>query len=386
MRETQDERPKARTRRELESNLPKGWTIEPVSVEVKENDTLVEDPVEVFKALVELSWIEKSVPEVLKELDIKKRKDEDWNERRFREDCLMNEEYMPFHFLMRYYNNKYAFIKQGERTIYWYVAVTNAKFKMKTSKGILTMPCVSIQDDRGNKTYAFFPMKALLASQEQWLVNVYNNSYSSVRERDEVEKQILSLIAKLPTCVEPKSVLETNEIWEKIEEVCKENGDVKRVNVGNWSLTIEFDWRYVSDTDWEYGLKVLPPFAIKIDLRSFNITGQAKKHPHCLNDGSLCLWDELTQLAQDCIRDKSLLTLVNGMLKFANCWTSGDADNTDREPAQCIKRRAEDYAWTTDMWENLPVKKEDIIDTLRMRYGWENITSNNEFNRFLFSN
>ena len=57
-----------RSWQQFESNLPKGWHIEPTSVGVEKNDTELGDWFEAFKVLLELSWIEKPIEEIYQEL------------------------------------------------------------------------------------------------------------------------------------------------------------------------------------------------------------------------------------------------------------------------------------------------------------------------------
>ena len=378
---------RAKSWAQLESNLPKGWQIEPVSVEVEKNDTVISNPLEVLNILIELSWIDKSLDEILDELQISQWTDSKGNSKWFQWDERISDEYdILYKFLHHYYYWKWAFIKRGNREIYWKVELSREKYRVQTSKGILVMPCVRVVPERGDIVYCFFPVKALLTNNEAWLVNVFNYDIVSENERDNIEKEILWLLAKLPMCTAKKNVIEANNIWEKVEQICREAWTIKSVNVANSVLSLNFDWRMATDTDEEYEPVALPPFTIKINLRNFSITGNAHKHPHALWGGDLCLWGTLTELVQKCITEKDILALVEWMIKFANCWTSSDAGHTDREPAECIKNWANDNAWYDNSGDSLPIDKEEIIKTLRMRTVSTTPTNNYEFNKFLYGN
>lgn len=53
------------------------------------------------------------------------------------------------------------------------------------------------------------------------------------------------------------------------------------------------------------------------------------------------------------------------MIDFGNSWTSSDADDSDRHPADCILKYYQDNG--VPDWNAIPVTKEDIEDTLRER-------------------
>lgn len=387
MRRAENEQPSVWVEREIESNLPKGENIEPIGVEVEKNDTEISNPIEVFEALVELSWIDKTPEEILSELNIRKWTSDNWETRfSYRDEILADNFDILYEFLRKYYDNQFCFIKMGDKEIYGKVEVDKSKLKLKTSKGILTMPWVKIIQNWGDTIYAFFPVKALISNSENGMIDLYKFNLISVSERDEIEKQILWLLPKLAMCQETKWVIETNKIWEQVEQVCKESWTVDKVWAHNWALGIHFGWRYAKDNSENYSDNiVLPPFEVRIAFSDWRIRGDALKHPHCLSDGSLCLGSELTSLAQDCIRDKTILPLIEGLIKFANSWTSNDADHTDRQPSDCIRRWANDNGWYSDS-NCEPVSKEDLTNTIRMRFLSQNPTENEAFNRFLYPN
>lgn len=376
----------ARTRAQFESNLPKGWTIEPVSVGVEQNDTVIEDWFEVFKILVELSEIGKTPEEVMSELWVRPYKDENGEFVFVKWDEAFDGFMLCYQFLCRFYNNKRAFIKVGDREIYWVVRVDMRKFRMKTSKGILVMPAVSVESSWTEKSSIFFPMKALLEDWEQGLINLYNWYRVPTNERDEIEKQIMALLEKLAMTSWPKTILETNKIWEEIENLCKNAWTIKKVDVANWKLTLYFNWRLATDTDWNEEPKVLPPFNLVIDLGNFTVRGQERRHPHALGWNSLCMWATLTDLVQNCVRNRDLCSLVAWMIQFWNSWTSSDVWTWDRHPAECIIRYVNSNGWNEWELEGTWITRENIANTIIDILDWSEHCNNSEFEDFLSDN
>lgn len=376
-----------RSWQQFESQLPKGWKIEPTDVGVEQNDTPIEDGLDVFNALVELSWIDKSIEEIFKELQIEELTNTEWEKVFLKEWYRVDKSDLPYIFLNKYYCGKWAYIKKGEQIFYGQVDVNSRPYKMKTSKGILKMPSVCVVEQSGDKHYVFFPMKALLSNDETSFNILYWQQARPENERQSIERQIMELLVKLATCGEKKTILETNTVFEKIEELCRNSGVIDKVHIENWMLKMHFIWRKVIDTDNNYVPMVLPPCYIGIDLRDYRIRGSASYHPHILNDNSLCLGGTLTDLAQRCIQNRDILTLIGGLIQFANSWTSSDADGSGREPAFCIKKyineKGDESNWK-ELFESLGITREDIKLTIEGNLSSESFGG--EFKRFIWAN
>lgn len=359
----------ARNWTQFESNLPNG-RIEPAVVKVEQNDNKVEG-YPVFEKLVELSWIGITPDEAISVLWLEKMTNQDgevkfWNEA----SCQLLDRFgLCYKFLHTNYHRRRAYVKVGNREIYWQVSVSERRFHMRTSEGILTMPAVSIADQiTGETQVVFFPMSALLREEEQALFELYKNA-TQVDETATLERDIMRLLEKLAiTSKKNQSIVETNSQLAEIEEMCKSCWTIKRLYLEDWKLVLDFDWRLVKDSDWERKKMVLPPVKILIDLRNYTVRGNYCYHPHVMTDNTLCMGWTLTNLAEQCINNRDLKTLVGGMIDFGNSWTSSDAGESDRHPANCIIRYHQNVS-TVD-WNNLPVTKEEIRDTLYDR-GYE---------------
>ena len=364
-----------RTWQQFESNLPKGWEIEPVSVGVEQNDTIIEEPLEVFKILIELSWIDKSEEEVLQDLRIEKYTNAN-GDLCFYDWAFIQPKEILYRFLSHYYADKWAFIKVGDREIYGKVYVEDRRYKMKTSKWKLIMPLIFVSSNN-EKHYVFFPMKALLQDSERNLVNIVQNTVVQENDRHSIETQIISLLEKLAVISTPKTVVEINKVYERIEEACRNSGVIRKVSVESWKLKLDFGWRKATDTDREYSPFVLPPCQIIIDLANFTLRGNDEYHPHILYDKSLCLGWTLTDLAHRCVENRDLYSLVCGLIQFGNSWTSNDVGDSERHPAFCVQRYVEN-GWEHNRAEELEgtwITKEDITNTLAYEMSVEDLNS-----------
>ena len=357
-----------RTWAQFESSLPT-WKLEPVSVEVEKNDTKVEG-YQVFTKLVELSGIGMTPEEVLSDLWYEKLTNDDWEQKFWDADNGRLDDWFGLcvKFLNRNYHRRWAYIKVGDREIYGQVSVSDRKFHMKTSAGILTMPCMYVSDTvSGENKYVFFPMAALLKDSEQALFELCRTT-TAPSDTTQLEMQIMRLVEQLSLAKSRRaSVLETNSQFADIEEMCRTSGVIEKLYVQDWKLALQFCWRTVKDTDWERSPMVLPPLKLLIDLRNYTVRWDHCYHPHVLNDYSLCMGGTLTDLVQKCITNRDLKTLVGGMIDFGNSWTSSDAWESEREPWDCIYRYCRDN--TVDR-ANVPISKEDIYDTISERW-WE---------------
>lgn len=357
----------ARTRTQFESQLPK-WKVEPVSVEVEKNDTIVQG-FPVFEKLVKLSGINKTVDEVISDLWVMRVTKQDGEEMYW--DSQNNEMLdwfsLCYKFLMRNYRRRRAYIKFWDKEIYWQVEVTSRRFQMATSEWVLIMPAVSVSDVFSNESkYVFFPMTALLSEDEQALFELYRTTRATPDEAVQIERDIMRLLEKLVVAKnQKKTINETNWQFAEIEQMCKDSWTIRKLSCQDWKLVLDFDWRKVMDTDWEHPWMVLPPLEIIIDLRNLTVRGNRCYHPHVMWDYSLCMGWTLTDLVQKCIRERDLKTLVGGMIDFGNSWTSSDAGDSDRHPASCIKR----YYDNNDIdWSTVPVNRMDILHTLECHW------------------
>jgi len=356
----------ARSWTQFESQLPQ-WKIEPVSVEVKENDTELEG-YPVFEKLVKLSGIDSTPEEVIKDLWFEKFTNSLWELKFWSEGDRLLEDWfwLCLRFLQRNYHRRRAYVKVGDREIYWLVSVGWRRFHMKTPEWTLIMPSMCIADTfTGENKYVFFPMSALLKEEEQALFELYKTTRPS-SDTSQLEMQIMSLLEKLTMARSQKpTISETNNVFSDIEEMCRTSWTIKRVSVQEWKLILEFGWRVVMDTDREFNGMVLPPVKLIIDLRNYTVRWNDTFHPHILSDYSLCMGWRLTDLVQNCIANRDLKTLVGWMIDFGNSWTSSDAEGGDREPADCILRYF-NRVWID--WNDVPVDKEDIEHTLQNRW------------------
>lgn len=349
---------RVRTRTQFESNLPKGWQVEPVPVEAEKNDRLVEDPYEVFKALVELSGTEKTPEQILKELDVSKFTDAEGNDKWFANRTMnwLTGIELPYRFLLAYYDGHYAFVKVWDREIYGQVKVENHwQFKMPTRLWTLVMPYVYIRTSNEN-VECFFPLKALLTWNEQGLFAMYRQCGVQIDERDQLEKQILADLVKLSTVKKPATVIESNKVFADIEQLCQSAGTIKSVGIHDWKLYLTFDWRIATDNSGEEPGLALPPFELSIDLNNGVVRWNRETHPHIMSDLSLCMGGTLRDLAQRCVANKDLYALVSWMVQFGDSWTSEDVWGWSRHPSNCIRRYFESSADALEEVRGLPAE------------------------------
>lgn len=355
----------AKTRTQFESSLPK-WTIEPVSVEVKQNDTVVEG-FPVFEKLVKLATADRNVDDVLSDLGVEKITTQSGEELYWdRADNAMLDWFdLCYRFLCRNYRRRWAYVKVGDKEIYWQIEVNSRRFHMKTSEWLLTMPAVFVMDTlSGENKYVFFPMSAILSDSEQWLFELYRNVWTT-DDTAAIEREIMRQLEKLSVARQQKiTIAESNNQLNEIEQMCKDSWVIRKLSCYEWRLVLDFDWRTVMDSDWEYRKMVLPPLKLYIDLRNFTVRADRCYHPHVLGDYWLCMGGRLTDLVQKCINERDLKTLVGGMIDFGNSWTSSDAGDSDRHPAECIIRYKNDEPVDR---ATIPVKPEDILETMECR-------------------
>ena len=107
-----------KTRTQFESSLPKG-KVEPVSVEVKQNDTVVEG-FPVFEKLVKLATADRNVDDVLSDLGVERITTQSGEELYWdRADNAMLDWFdLCYRFLCRNYRRRWAYVKVGDREIY----------------------------------------------------------------------------------------------------------------------------------------------------------------------------------------------------------------------------------------------------------------------------
>lgn len=357
-----------RTWQQFESQLP-NWKIEPVSIGATENNTEVKG-IDVFYSLVKLSGIDRTPEEIYSDLGLEEFKNSEW-EWRFWDKSnreLLDWFWLCERFLTRHYHRRWAYVKSWNKEMYGQVNVSSRHFHMKTPEGVLEMPATFIADQiSGENKYVFFPMKALLSDWEQAMFELYRNSRVSNNEIATLEQQIMMLLEKLAIAQkeQPQTIVETNWQFAEIEQMCKDSWVITKLSVNDWRLALDFGWRKVMDTDWEMNGMILPPFALLIDLRNYTVRGSAQRHPHIMSDNSLCMGWRLTDLAHKCVVDRDLKTLVGAMIDFGNSWTSSDAGESDRHPAECIIN----YVNHNQVdWNNVPVDLDDIVRTLNDRW------------------
>ena len=351
---------------QFESQLPKG-KVEPACVKVEENDTKVEG-FPVFEKLVELSWIGMTPDEVIAELGVEPMTTKTWEVKYWDSSTQQMLDWFGLSekFLNRHYFHRWAYIKVGEKEIYGQVEIWSRRYNMKTSIGILTMPTIYIRDVLSDENkYVFFPLSALLSENEQGLFELYRSSWSNWEEIAETEREIMRQLEKLSVLKQQKTTIaESNWQLQEIEEMCKNSGTIKKLYCADWNLVLDFDRRMAIDSDNDCAPVVLPPVKIQINLRNFTVRWDRYRHPHILSDNTLCMGGSLTDLAHKCITNRDFKTLVGGMIDFWNSWTSSDAWDSDRAPADCIIRYYQDNPVER---ESLPVSKEDILRTIEYR-------------------
>ena len=371
----------ARSWTQFESQLPQ-WKIEPVVVEVEKNDTVIEG-YPAFEKLVELSWIGMTPKEILSDLWIEKYTNEEWELKFYdkQNSEFTNEFWICYKFLNRNYHRRWAFVKVGDREIYWMTQVAGRKYKMPTSEWVIVMPAIYIQNHRtGENEYVFFPISALLSDSEQALFELYRRNTVLDNEAVALEQEILNKLVKLSEMrKQVPSIAESNNQFAEIEEMCRASWTIKKLSVVDWRLVLDFDWRKVIDTDHSYSPMVLPPCKLLIDLRNYTVRWEWRYHPHIMSDNSLCMGWNLTDLVQKCIENRDLKTLVGGMIDFGNSWTSSDAAGCDRCPAGRIERYYESV-WID--WENLPIDLHDIARTFE-DCGWDTDSLWSTFNSLI---
>jgi hypothetical protein len=89
------------------------------------------------------------------------------------------------------------------------------------------MPATYIQNQQtGESSYVFFPIKALLSEGEQALFELYRTSIpvASSNQRAVLEQEIMTRLEKLSILKDEKpTILDTNSQFLKIEQMCKDS-------------------------------------------------------------------------------------------------------------------------------------------------------------------
>lgn len=355
----------ARTWTQFESQMPQ-WNVEPVSVEVKQNDTKIEG-YPVFETLVKLSGLQQTPDEILAGMWLEVYTNKEWEQKFIDKDWGVYDWFMLcFRFLKQTYHNRRAYIKVGDIEYYWQVEVLSRKFRMKTPEWVLLMPSMFINDVFSfEHKYVFFPASALLSEWEQALFETYRycSATNETKEETLLEREIMRLLEQLIVAREnPPKIQNCTKQFNELEEMCRNSGTIKKLSIENKDLVLSFDWRVAMDSDREVSWMVLPPVELRIDLRNFTVRGNHTFHPHIMRDNTLCMWGVLTDLAHKCIQNRDLKTLVGGMIDFGNSWTSSDVTDSSRHPSDCIIRYYQNGPCPD--WENLPVTIQDIKNTL----------------------
>lgn len=323
-------------KKEMETNFPT-LEIEPVDVQVVENDTIIEDESEVLKTLIKLSGIETTVDDFIKEQGYKLCTDNEWKKFFLWGQSICH----PVReFLYRYYAWRKAYVKVWDRVLYWNVEIWDYDdYELQTSEWILVMPSVAI-----NGEYVFFPAKALLSSEEAWIYELYKQYGVDVSEKDRLEKLLMETMMKLSALWNDRSIKETSWFMKDIVEYCQNSWMVDRLSIQDWKLVIDFGWRMWKDMSWVQDC-ILPPCRLMADFVHMSVKWSEQLHPHILESWNLCLGAELTEIVGNCIRNKNLKWIVEALVQFAWCFTSSDCHFADfRSPAWCLSRYTAQYS------------------------------------------
>lgn len=344
-------------RAEFESNIP-ALEINPVSVGATENDTRIEWVEDTLKTLIELSWVEETLEQFLDRFSLKKATLEDWTVL-----YISTEDRKPAdpikEFLHHYYEGEWAYIRTPTWDLYWQVKIGQVG-EMKTEKWILTAPTVIVGWER-----IFFPVSAILTSEEKNLYEIYMNWGTDTTERDNIEKQIMDLLIRLSTIKNDVDIVWTNRFTKDIVNFCEQVWTVRKLDIENWVIMLQF-WRRKAVDNSHVGndYVVLPPCLIKIDIRDRVVRGGEQYHPHILHNHELCMGWALTELVSQAMTKQNLKGLVECMVQFWNSYTSNDCGfNGDRSPAQNVMRYLASHTWDDD-YEQCEVCVSDIFKTL----------------------
>ena len=346
----------------MESNIP-DFNLTPVSVGATENDTRIEWVEETLRILFKLSWVEETPEQFMQRHSAVKAKLEDWTEFYYSRNTHEMVDLIRL-FLTEYYDRKYAYIKTPSGDIYGQVEILD-EWEMRTEEWILTMPMVRI-----GWRCIFFPVSAILTSDERGLYEMYRDFWTAVSQKDALEKEIVELMLRLST-MQNDDIKESNWFMKEISDYCEHSWTVQKLTVRDWKIILDFAWRYGKDTDWRWeSWVVLPPCQITIDIANHSVRWGACYHPHILSGHSLCMGWDLSEMVNNFLNNKSVKWLVECMIMFANSYTSTDCwlQNDDRAPAACLKRYCYESSgsWTHVDYANLPVRLEDIMKTAVM--------------------
>ena len=344
-------------RAEFESNIP-ALEINPVSVGATENDTKIEWVEDTLKVLIELSWVEETLEQLLDRLHLRKATLEDWTVL-----YISTDDRRPLdpikEFLHHYYEGEWAYLRTPTWDLYWQVKIW-PEGEMKTEKWILTMPTVIVGWER-----IFFPVDAILSSSEKNLYDIYMNWGTDTTEKDNIEKQIMDLLIRLSTINNDVDIVWTNKFTKDIVSFCEQVWTVRKLDIDNWVISIQFWWRKAVDTSWQWGnYVVLPPCLIRIDIRDRVVKGGEQYHPHILHNHELCMGWVLTDMVNQAMTKQNLKGLVECMVQFWNSYTSSDCHfSWERCPAQNVLRYLANHSWDDD-YEKCEVRVSDIFKTI----------------------
>lgn len=343
---------------EMTADLPTDLK-EPVELvaetEEQISDELITEPLKVLEILLEICQVWKTVDEYLDSNNISILTDREWKNV-FLKDSHIIEDIVNWFFIEEY-DWKYAYIKQvNSETPAKFGAIwlsLGDKRELRTKYWKILVPKLTVQG-----LVWLFPVTALISDSELYLYN-YTNRYGEDNDKHLLEQEIMTKLIELCN-PKPSTIIETNNLFWDIEQMCKEAGTIKRVSFWNGVLQLAFDWRYWNDTDNASNnpRRILPPFVLCIDMIGKKLYSPDGYHPHRLGRDNLCLGSRLAALRDTCFDSKDLKGLTKGMIQFWNSWTSSDAQRTDRDPKECVKNYISNYWFSAD---GLPVKFIDLV-------------------------
>lgn len=338
---------------EMEADL-KGWKpLEPKDLVDREpNEKVITDAMETVKVILSLSDIEEEPEEWFEKqwYDLVKKKDGTVVLLNTNQNQIITDIVKKVVDILYYW--KRAFLRKGEFELYWQVDVKRYVRELDTPLGKITIPVITVWD-----TPVFFNSKWCLSEWERSTYELYNNKEYDY-DKMELEKKIMSdLILYSQTGV--KAMDDSKSIFNRIKEECDKMWVLKKIAFKDWIFTLDFDWRIWFDTAQKQKPMVFPPFTITIDFMRKNLWLRWW-HPHRWN-GWFCLGWALTQIKDQCFKNKDIYGLVMWMVQFGNEWNSSDVGHSDRHPWNCIIRTYNDTGFDLE-W--LPVSKEEIILTV----------------------
>lgn len=340
---------------EMTADLPSDLR-EPTEIiadtEEQDSNKLIENQRETLEILLKICGVDNTVDEYFETYGIRELKDTDWNSVFAIWDEIFD---LVNHFFKAYYRDTFAYLKMWDQVTSGQVYVyPSEKMELHTQYGKIIIPKIKCW-----YLEWLFPVSAILSPSELSLYNFASNTRQQ-SDKDELEKTI---VAKLIEYTRPSTdnIVETNNLFTDIEQMCKECGTIYDVRFNSGKLNMKFGWRYGTDTDWVSNnpLRILPPLELSIDLESRRVTSPSWYHPHRLWGNDLCIGAALTTLKDECFRNNDLRGLVKGFIQFWNQWTSSDAQGTNRDPKSCCREYIKSF-WGID-FNNLPIKFIDLV-------------------------